>query len=299
MNLLNENNFAENKNGHINESQQAREFTLLIQKVIGVSEEDLAANRNGEFPSAQRLKILQKNWLWVLVFVVIIAYFLWQVFSMWLPPTFIDDAVIFTIINLGLMFFILGVLYFTTFGTRGVFTALLGQKVEQVEGVAHISSRTSGVGKSRRTQYFLEIYQAVSLEIPEQVYNVLVDGLYYRIFYVPRTKYLVSAEVLKLEGKNEQLFGNVPYKPSAKNRGENDMATDKANSALDQKIDREFPPETREKARSSLNRLMLINKDIVQKRILELAKGDAAMVESLVKKVEKEDDYREALMFLQ
>jgi hypothetical protein len=218
---------------------------------------------------------------------------------MWSPPAFIDDAIIFTIINFGLIFFILGVLYLSAFGARGVFTALLGQKIEQVEGVAHISSRTSGVGKSRRTQYFLEIYQAVSLEIPEQVYDVLVDGLYYRIFYVPRTRYLVSAEALKLEGKTEQLIGQVPYKPSAKDKGDNNMAQIKANSALDQKIDREFPPETREKAKSLLNRLTLINKDIVQKRILELAKGDAAMVESLVKKVEKEDDYREALMFLQ
>ena len=76
------------------------------------------------------------------------------------------------------------------------------------------------------------------------------------------------------------------------------MAADNANSTLDQRIDREFPPETREKARSLLNRLTLINKEIVQNRILVLAKGEAATVESLVKKVEKEDDFREALMFL-
>jgi hypothetical protein len=77
------------------------------------------------------------------------------------------------------------------------------------------------------------------------------------------------------------------------------MVADNANSALDLRIDREFPPETREKARSLLNRLILINKEIVQNRILALAKGDAATVENLVKKVEKEDDFREALMFLQ
>jgi hypothetical protein len=84
-----------------------------------------------------------------------------------------------------------------------------------------------------------------------------------------------------------------------KEKGDKNMAADNTNSALDLRIDREFPPETREKTRSLLNRLTLINKEIVQNRILALAKGDAATVENLVKKVEKEDDFREALMFLQ
>jgi hypothetical protein len=283
----------------VNESQQAHEFTLLIQKVIRFSDEELAANRNGEFPSTQRWKILQKNWLWVLIIVVISAFTLWQMIPMWVPPMYIDDAIIYTIMSLGLMLFILVVLYFATFGVRGVFTALLGQKIKQAEGVAHISSRTSGVGKSRRTSYFLEIYQVISLEIPERVYDVLVDGLYYRVFYLAGTKYLLSAEVLGLHGQSELPVAEVPSTLSARDAVDKDLAAGKANSALDQRIDREFPPETREKARSALNRLTLISKDIVQNRILVLAKGDAALVESLVKKVEKEDDYREALMFLQ
>jgi hypothetical protein len=281
------------------ESQQAHEFTLLIQKVIRFSDEELAANRNGEFPSTQRWKILQKNWLWVLVIVVISAFTLWQIIPMWVPPMYIDDAIIFTIMSLGLMLFILVVLYFATFGVRGVFTALLGQKIKQAEGVARVSSRISGYGKSQKTHYFLEIFQAVSLEIPERVYDVLVDGLYYRVFYLAGTKYLLSAEVLRPQEQTGQPVAEVPYELSAKDKENKGMAADKAKSALDQRVDREFPPETREKARSSLNRLTLISKDIVQKRILELAKGDAALVESLVKKVENEDDYREALMFLQ
>jgi hypothetical protein len=228
---------------------------------------------------------------------VIVAYILWQVIPMWLPPMFIDDTIIFTVMNFGLMLIFLGVLYFTAFGARAVVTALLGQKIEQVEGVGNISSRTSGVGDTRRTSYFLEIPR-FSLEVSKRVYDVLVDGLYYRIFYVPRTKYLVSVEVLKLQGQDGQWAVRLPDKPIAKEKGDKDMAADQGNSALDKRIDREFPPETREKARSALNRLTLINKDIVQNRILALAKGDAAIAEDLVKKVEKEDDFREALMFL-
>jgi hypothetical protein len=67
---------------------------------------------------------------------------------------------------------------------------------------------------------------------------------------------------------------------------------------LDQRIDKDFPLETREKARSILNRVTLANREIVQKRILELARGDAGIVEHLVERVENGTDYREVLSVL-
>jgi hypothetical protein len=176
---------------------QAHELTLSIGKVVGFTEEDLNANRNGEFPLEQRQKILLKNWWVVLIMALAAAYTLWMVIPMWLPsPAFIDGAVCFSVLNFGLLFFVLSVLYISAYGARGVFAALLGRKIEQGEGIALLSSGESGFGKSRRAYHTLTIPKAIFWEIPERIYNVLETGLCYHIYYVPRTRYLLSLEVL-------------------------------------------------------------------------------------------------------
>ena len=68
---------------------------------------------------------------------------------------------------------------------------------------------------------------------------------------------------------------------------------------LDQRIDADFPVETREKVRSLLNRVNTNSTLILQNRILDLAKGDSALVERLVNLIVDERDSREAMMYLQ
>ena len=67
---------------------------------------------------------------------------------------------------------------------------------------------------------------------------------------------------------------------------------------LDQRIDADFPVETREKVRSLLNRVNTNRTLIIQNRILDIVKGDSAQVERLVNLIVDERDTREALMYL-
>lgn len=184
----------------VGEAQQAREFTGLFGKVIGFTEDELAANRAGKFPLAQRLKIVRKNWFIVLAFALITAYTLWQVIPMLVNPAFLDDAILFTICNLGLLFFLAGVIYLSSIGAKGVLAALVGGKVKQVEGIAYTAARTVTTISSRREYYYLEIPGAISLEISKRVYDVLMDGLSCRICYSAHPRYLVSVEVLNVPG---------------------------------------------------------------------------------------------------
>jgi hypothetical protein len=107
------------------------------------------------------------------------------------------------------MIFLVGAIYLSSIDAKGVFTALLGRKIEQVEDIACTTSRIVSTITSQKEYYCLEISfeisQIISLEIPKRVYDGLVDGLYYRIFYAPRTKYLVSVEVLNMPANLKYL----------------------------------------------------------------------------------------------
>ena len=68
---------------------------------------------------------------------------------------------------------------------------------------------------------------------------------------------------------------------------------------LDQRIDADFPVETREKVRLLLNRVNTNTTLTIQNHILDLAKGDSSQVERLVNLIADERDTREAMMYLQ
>ena len=68
---------------------------------------------------------------------------------------------------------------------------------------------------------------------------------------------------------------------------------------LNQRINADFPVETREKVRSLLNRVNTNTTLTIQNHILDLAKGDSSQVERLVNLIADERDTREAMMYLQ
>jgi hypothetical protein len=181
----------------VGEDQQAREFTVLFGQLLGFTETDIQANRNGELTFDQKLTLLKKSWWVILLVLAIVALALAQILPMLIDPAFLSDSIIFTVIVSGLMFFVIGVIFLSSQDAKNLL-ALFEGKIEQKEGIVQLAARTTGSGKSQTTHYYLGIGFDFELQIPQHTYEILIDGLFYHIFYTPRTKCLVSVEVLKL-----------------------------------------------------------------------------------------------------
>jgi len=179
----------------VSESQQMREFTLLFEQLLGFTDDDIQANRSGELTSNQKMTIVKKSWWVILLMLFIIALALSQILPMFIPPVFLDDAIVFTVCVSGLGLFLIGVILLGSMDARNLLSLFEG-KLENMEGVVHLSERTTGYGKSRATHYYLGI-DTFELRISQHAYEVLIDGLYCRVYYTPRFKYLASVEVLK------------------------------------------------------------------------------------------------------
>jgi hypothetical protein len=185
----------------VSETQQAREFTLLYGQLLGFTETDTQANRNGEFTSDQKRVILKKGWWILLIILGYLGYVLSLILPMPIDPAFIVDSIIFSTLVCGVAA-ILPVVVFVSVRDAKNILALFEKRVEQKEGVLQVISRTEGSGKSRATRYYLGMGFDFELQIPERTYEVLIDGPYCRIYYTPRMKYLAGVEVLKLSGEN-------------------------------------------------------------------------------------------------
>ena len=178
------------------------QLTRLLGDAMGFSEEDLRANHDGEFPSAQRMKILKKNGPMGLVLGLITVYSLLQVIPMWIDPVFMDDTILFTICQGGLFLMLIGAILLVSIGARGVIAALFERKIEQVEGITRASVRA----RARQvTKYYLEIPQTISLEVSKQVHDRWVNGCTARLFHTRSTKYLVGVEILRMPSGNDQV----------------------------------------------------------------------------------------------
>lgn len=203
MTQKDENNFG--KNVWITESQQAREFTLLYGQSLGFTEDDIRANQAGELTTGQKKTILKKGWWAVLLILIVVIFSFSRILPFFTPPVFLDDAIIFTILTGGMALFVIGTILISSLDAKNLL-ALFEKTVERKEGVAEVTERTSGIGKSRSTRYYLGIGFDFELQIPYHTFKVLKDNLYCRLYFTPRIKYLASVEVLRLqESQNSDL----------------------------------------------------------------------------------------------
>ncbi|MCE9646109.1 MAG: hypothetical protein K8S20_08935 [Chloroflexi bacterium] len=183
------------------EAQQAREFMLLFGQLLGFTETDVQANRAGELTPGQKMAILKRGWWVVLLVLFTLALALSQILPMLIDPAFLSDSIFFTICMGGLALLVIGVIFLSSWDATALM-ALLERKLGQKEGIISVTARTDGSGKSRRTRYYLGIGFDFEMQIPERTYEVLVDGLYCRLYFTPRTKFLASMEVLKSQEPN-------------------------------------------------------------------------------------------------
>lgn len=169
-------------------AQARAALTEILAQANGFTLDDLTANRNGEVAPSQRLKPLAGVLMGSLMGLVALAFvglLYFQVF----PNVEVGEALAAMIVPV----FLLGI--FVLIGGWMVVGGLLDMSVsslEQVQGTGHKEKRTGG-GKSRSTRYYYVI-DGKSFQVTRRAYTALIDGLHYRLYYLPRTKKTVSIE---------------------------------------------------------------------------------------------------------
>lgn len=175
----------------------------ILAQANNFSLADLAHNRNGEVTPDQRMKPLGQVILGVVFGLMALAFgalFFFQVFSgveaSQALPAMLVPAIV-------LAFFVL-------FGGWMLLNGLLDMSVSslaQAQGTGHKEKRAGG-GKSRSTRYYYVI-NGQRFQVSRRAYTALIDGLEYRIYYLPRTKKLVSIEPLDVTTEAAQYnFGD-------------------------------------------------------------------------------------------
>lgn len=164
----------------------------ILAQANGFSVEDVAANRNGEVTPAQRIKPLPQLVSGVVFSLVALAF--GSFFYFQIVPEIEDSA--------ALLMLVVPALFLAIFFLLGGWMALSGlldvsfPTVASIAGKARKEKRTSG-GRSRSTRYYYVIGNEY-FQVSRRAYNALVENLTYRIYYLPRTRKLISMEVLDL-----------------------------------------------------------------------------------------------------
>ncbi len=169
-------------------SQARAALVEILAQANNFTPDDLTHNRNGEATPAQRMKPLGGVIFGALFGLMALAFgglFFFQVF----PNVDSGDALPAMIIPA----LVLGI--FALVGGWMFLNGLLDMSVssiEQAQGAGRKEKRTSG-GKSRSTRYYYVI-DGKSFQVNRRAYTALLEGIDYRIYYLPRTKKLVSIE---------------------------------------------------------------------------------------------------------
>jgi hypothetical protein len=182
------------------------QITALSAKQAGFTESDLEANRNGRLSFKQRILFLQRNWL-ILPVLVLIVLNLWSFLS--LPFMGGNPA--------NLEFYrsmwgwtcgfaiLMGLIFVVVQGfsdNRKKFSALFERKVLQTEGVLYAYTFDSVSTDSEDRKTITAVYRArisdTQLEVTQNVYEVLPNEIFCRVYFTARTKYLLSWEALRI-----------------------------------------------------------------------------------------------------
>ncbi len=163
-------------------------LTEILAQANGFTLDDLAANRNGEVTLAQRMKPLGQV-IGGAVFGLMALAFGGLFFLQVIPNVETGEA---------LPALLIPALVFGVFALVGGWMVVGGlldiaiSSLEQAQGAGRKEKRTSG-SRSRSTRYYYVI-DGKSFQVTRRAYAALLEGLDYRIYYLPRTKKLVSIE---------------------------------------------------------------------------------------------------------
>ena len=159
----------------------------ILGRANGFSSEDLLANQNNEVTFAQRKKPFASvltGAMIVLLFIIFLIPFILQPFS--------QDFVL-SVFAVVLIVIVVGILPFI--GTMMLLNGLIDfafPKLQQMQGKVRKEIRVSKT-KNQSVHYYYVMGEQ-RFEVNKTAYTALIDGLEYRIYYLPRTKKLISIE---------------------------------------------------------------------------------------------------------
>ncbi len=153
------------------------------------SPEELESNKAEEISLSQRKKLLPQ----LLGGLAIGAFLLFILLALSPELSAIDDQeslrdILIPIVLFGFFLLVGGIVF-----ARALLDAL-EQSPHIAEGKCRREKRITG-GKNRRVEYFY-VLDTLKLRVNENGYNALIDDLSYRVYYLPRTKILLSIEPL-------------------------------------------------------------------------------------------------------
>ncbi len=170
------------------------ELTRALQESLDFRPEDLEANRTLQISARQRTNLIAGVvglsvllGVLFLVPVVAIAVVIWSEGGI---GRFSDTDYVPFLCFGGIMLLVDVVILFAIFS--GVREAFAG-RVESVTG--HLQERTEvrGSGKSRHTYYYY-VVDGQKFQVTPAAHKASIEGMRYRLFYLPRSKKVLSAE---------------------------------------------------------------------------------------------------------
>ena len=169
-----------------NPTQVASALNDILAMVNRFSAEDLLANCQGQVTTGQRAKLIPN--LFMGIFIIALGVLFFVPFGM----TFASSRNTLTMLLLTAFFVI-----FPVIGLFIIFKALSEMAfptLKSLDGVGFKGQRVVHTGKSSYVEYFYTI-QGQRFVVNHRAHTALVDGLNYRIYYLPRSKKMLSIEV--------------------------------------------------------------------------------------------------------
>ncbi len=169
-----------------NPAQVASVLNDILATVNRFSAEDLLANRQGQVTTGQRTKLIPR--LFMGIFIIALGV----LFVVLLGKTFASSHNTLTTLLL-IAFFVI----FPVLGIFIIFRALSEMAfptLKSMDGLGFKGQRVVHTGESTRVEYYYVI-QGQRFIVSRQAYTAFVDGLNYRIYYLARSKKMLSIEV--------------------------------------------------------------------------------------------------------
>lgn len=183
------------------ESDALVELRRALEDEFNFTEDDLAENRSGRLSPRQRTALLflqlRNALLWAPFLLLGLAFAVLFPFFFILQPLWQGEHVEVGAWVGGLIGLIFGSVFALVIGLSGINVVrdLLGGAVQSIEGHVDKQIITGGGRRNRSTRYYYMLNGRRFL-VNRTAYNALVEGRPYRLYFLPRSRQLVSVEPL-------------------------------------------------------------------------------------------------------
>lgn len=191
--------------GDMTASQRARELTDLLGKAFRFSAEELEANRFGDIPDSQKMKILKMSVVELLnALIPILILALNGILFGYMAISFENMGVLFgclTLISFAIVLFL-----YVKFKPLEKFQEALKPVLKTVDGICSLRVETHNYtdpkGWNRFSEHHFFVVKKTTLDVRQAQFTKLVDDVHLRVFYTRLGKHPISMEVVSLGNKN-------------------------------------------------------------------------------------------------